>query len=165
MIEATYTITESEFLEGQKTWCPQAAKKIPGYWPMQATGALFGACLGTSLGHLPHWLALTEAGSLILYFGTMQWRKRKARSYQYSVKHDPTETVTTKLDDIGYHYSKQSACGGWLAWNHFTGWRETDHLFILGHGLMYIAIPKRPFSPDDQVTIRAMLRARIEPSA
>lgn len=165
MIEGTYTISELEYTEARKAWGPQELRKVPGYWAMQLVGAAFGACFGFSLFRLPLTLAIALSTTFLLYLGILEWRKRAARSYQYRVKHDPSETISIRLDEVGYHFHKEPACGGWLGWSHFTGWREAENTFVLGHGLVYIGIPKRSFSIEVQKEIREMLRARIQPSS
>ena len=165
MIEAVYTITEAEFLEAQKLWCPQVARKIPGYWVMQTTAALFGICFGLSLRYLPAPLLVGSIASFCLVLAVGQWRKRAARKYQYQQKNLSHEETSVRFDDEGYRDHKANACGGWINWDGFSAWRETPRIFVLGRGVMFITVPKRPFTAEQQDQLRALFLQRIQEKA
>lgn len=160
-IEATYRISQEEYLEAYTAHCKPAVKRAPGYWPVQAVGAFFGIAIGLSLFRLPPWLAIWLAIGLIANFSVSRWRMRKLRKFQYSVRHDSEETVTARLDETGYHYLKQGACSGWMSWSHFDGWRETPNTIILGHGVAFVALPKRVFAEEQQAELRSLFNERI----
>lgn len=162
MVEAAYTVTQEEFTEAQKVWCPQVARQIPGYWLMQIAGVAFGACLGVAIVNLRAKFAVPLAVTLTLYFLVIQWRKRAARKYQYESKGLVREQVTVRFDDAGYHDEKEEHCGGWISWAGFSGWRETSAIFVLGRALTFITVPKRPFSPQEQEELRDLFRNKIQ---
>jgi hypothetical protein len=162
MIEAVYTLTEEEFIEGSKIWCPQAVKKVPGYWPLQIFFFAFCAGIGLGLHYYPPKFQVVMAVLFFGWLGISQWRRSAARKYQYQSKSNQREEVSVKLDDVGYHDNKAGVCGGWIAWSGFTAWRETENIFLLGRDLNYVSIPKRPFTEEQQDEIREMIRANVQ---
>ena len=161
MVEAAYIVTQEEFTEAQKLWCPRVARKIPGYWPMQLTGTAAGACLGVAIVHLAAQFSVPLVASIILYFLVIQWRKRAARTYQYEAKGRLHEQVKVRFDEAGYHDEKENHCGGWISWQGFSGWRETSTIFVLGRAVSFITVPKRPLSILQQEELRQLLQNRI----
>lgn len=152
-------------MEAQRLWCPQVARRVPGYWLMQITAGIFGACFGWSLRYQPFPLIVASILSFCSVLVVGQWRKKAARKYQYKFKNESLEETSVRFDDEGYRDHKANKCGGWINWDGFSGWRETPRIFVLGRGVMFITVPKRPFSSEQQEQLRSLFAQRIRNNA
>jgi hypothetical protein len=165
VISTTYAISETEFVEAQKIWCSRELKKLPGRWLIQSVSILFGGFIGWSLTYLPRWLVVGLCGSLLAQVLVSVWRKKAIRHYQYSLNADRFREVEVQIDESGYRDQKPGVCSGWIGWNDFTGWRESDNVFVLGRNLSFVTVPKRALAPEEQQELRELLNARFRPAA
>jgi hypothetical protein len=161
MIDAVYTVSQSEFTEAQRIWCSRELKKLPGRVLVQVVSVIFGVFLGMSFGYVPAWLEIALGTSLLVIVLVCQWRKKAIRNYQFSMNADRMEAVHIHIDETGYRDEKTSVCGGWIAWPSFTGWRESTNVFVLGRNLTFITLPKSAIATEQQEELRALLRQHL----
>jgi hypothetical protein len=157
MIDVVYTLSQVEFAEAQRIWCSRELKKLPGRVMVQIVSIIFGGFLGFSFWFLPRWLSFALGVSLLLIVSVGQWRKKALRRYQFSLHADRMEAVHIYIDEMGYRDEKASICGGWIAWQGFTGWSESPNIFVLGRNLTFIAVPKSAIATEQQEELRALL--------
>jgi hypothetical protein len=157
MIAVTYTISEANFNEAQKLWCPTASRNLPGRHLILGVSVILGGFIGWSLHFLPAWLSGCIGGSLLVLILVTQWRKKALRRYQFSLRAKGFEGVDVWIDSDGYRDERAGVCGGWIAWSSFTGWRETPNIFVLGRDLTFVTVPKSALSADQQAELRSIL--------
>jgi hypothetical protein len=165
VISTNYAISETEFVEAQKIWCPRELKKLPGRWLLQAVSIVFGGFVGWSFIYLPRWLVVGLCGSLLAQVVVSAWGKKAIRHYQFTLNADRFREVEVEIDESGYRDQKPGVCGGWIDWKDFTGWRESDNIFILGRNLSFVTVPKRALTPEQQQELRKVLSARFSSTA
>ncbi len=161
MIDAVYTVSQSEFTEAQQIWCSRELKKLPGRVLVQVVSIIFGGFLGFGFHYLPRWLSIALGVSLLLIVLVSQWRKKAVRRYQFSLNADRMEAMHIYIDETGYRDEKASVSGGWIAWPGFTGWSEGPNVFVLGRNLNFIPVPKSAIAPEQQEELRALLREHL----
>ncbi len=162
MVEAVYTVTEQQFVEAAKAYCKPRAKKLPGYVLLQLFSGIFvGLSVFITLTN-PSWLTAGVLGSLAALLIVQQWRKRAIPTYQASAYAEYNEEVAVRFDEQGFHSSKTGLSTTWVAWPAFTGWMETNSMFILGMKLSWIPIPKSAFSPQQQDEIRNLFFISVQ---
>jgi hypothetical protein len=161
MVEATYTVTEKQFTEAAAAYCKPIARKYPGYiWLQIALGSFVGLTFATTLSN-PVWLNVALLTTLLAVFVTQQWRKKAVPVYQASAYAEYNEQVSVQFDEEGVHTEKSGRSKAWMAWPLFTGWMETEHMFIVGMGLSWIPVPKAAFSSLQQDELRTLFISRI----
>lgn len=161
MIDLTYTISESEFIEAQTLWCPAAVKKLPGRVILNAAYLIFAGFLGWSIPHLAGWLQIALEGSLIGIVLIARWRRRSVARFQYFSTRDQFEDLHIRIDESGYSDEKPGRSGGWITWQGFTGWKEGSTVFVLGRTLQFITVPKAALSTEQQADLRALLTTHM----
>lgn len=164
MIDTTYTISEAEFAQANALWCGDAAKKLPGYIPLQITYGVFGACIGWSLHYMPAWLWIALILSMLAVQLIVRWRRKVIRKRQFLHMSGRISDVHVRIDETGYADEKPNCCRGWNAWAGFTGWKEGSLVFVLGRNLSFTTVPKAALSLEQQDELRALLKAQIGPS-
>ncbi len=162
MIEAVYTLTKAEFFEGQQSWCPQAARKLPGHWLIQAVYIAFSLLVFFSIRYLPFWLGIAFALSFACYAFLIVWRKDRLQTIQYRQLEYSVTGISLRADADGYHEYKEGSGSCSIAWKRFTGWREAPNVFVLGMDVRFIAIPKVALSQEQQNELRALLQTSID---
>ncbi|MDQ2924663.1 MAG: YcxB family protein [Acidobacteriota bacterium] len=163
MIETTFAISEPEFAEAQKMWCPAVVKKLPGRIPYLTIIFSLAALIGWTLHNSPVGYQLAIGFFLIALVVVSKWRKKAITKYQYSLNAERYKEVRAKIDDSGYFDHRPDESNSWLAWSLITGWLEGKTVFVLGMNLNFITIPKRALSSEQQDELRATLRARFNP--
>ena len=157
MIDVTYTLSQTEFSEAQKIWCSKQVKKLPGYVLYQVFSVVFGGLVGWSFRYLPIWLIGALSVSMLANVAVYLWRKKAIRRYQYSANAELMEAVQIHIDEVGYRNEKSGRCGGWIAWDGFTGWLENKKIFVLGRNMTFIVIPKAALSTEEQAELRSLV--------
>jgi hypothetical protein len=161
MVEATYTITEKEFIEASATYCKPRAKKVPGLrWMELASAIYFVLSIWTVLTN-HFWLSIALMFFLAALLLIQQWRKKTIPVYQASAYVEFNERLSIRLDDDGFYCEKPGLSKSWIAWSVFNGWQETDNMLIVGMGLMWIPIPKSAFNLAQQDQLRNLFRSHI----
>ena len=163
MIDTVYTVSEAEFSQANTIWCGGAARKIPGYVPLQFTYAVFGACIGWSLRYLPSWLWIGLILSMVAVQLIVRWRRKFLKKRQFLHMSGRMAELHVQIDDSGYRDEKSGCCGGWNAWSGYTGWKEGPLVFVLGRNLSFTTVPKAPLSPEQQTELRLLLESKIGP--
>ena len=164
MIDTVYTVSETEFSQANVIWCGGAARKVPGYVPLQLTYALFGACIGWSLHYLPAWLWISLILSMVAVQWIVRWRRKFLKKRQFVHMSGRMAEVHVQIDDSGYRDEKPGCCSGWNAWSGYTGWKEGSLVFVLGRNLSFTPVPKASLSQEQQTQLRYLLESKIGPA-
>jgi hypothetical protein len=161
MIEITFAISEPEFAEAQKMWCPAVVKKLPGRIPYLVVIFSLAALIGWTLHNSPVGYQLAIGFFLVALVVVSKWRKKAIVKYQYSLNAERYKEVHARIDDTGYHDERPNESHSWVSWSLLTGCLEGSTVFVLGRDLSFITVPKRALSPDQQDELRAMLKDRF----
>ena len=165
MVEATYTVSEKEFVEAASAYCKPQSRKFPGHWAIQVASGFFIGFAALTIQFNPRWLSISLLVSMASLFIVQQWRKKAIPVYQASAYAMFNEEVSVRFDEQGFHSTKIGLSSSWIAWSGFSGWQETQHTFVLGVKLFWVAIPKAAFDEVQQNELRALFHSRVVASA
>ena len=161
MIDVRYSVTQEEFQQAQKLWCPAQIKKVPGRYLVLGLGITLGVLVGWSLHYLPLWLSSSIYGLMLATYFAQRWRRRKALVFQYDRMRKDLEDISVRFDDVGYHYAREARHEGSWMWPAFTGWREGPLVVVIGRGLSFVTVPKRALNAQEMETLRTLLGRNV----
>jgi hypothetical protein len=166
-MEVTYQLTEDDFRHGMVAWRMRSKWRRWNYW--------FGLAIMVPILILsvillvvnPHsefreilWIGLGASIVWLASIRTQPWFSARLQFRRMPSAHSP---VTLAVSDAGLHVRSLHG-DSHVAWSAYTGWAEETSVFVLfPQPRIYLPIPKRAFTEQQQVEFRETLRRNILP--
>jgi hypothetical protein len=169
-MEVTYQLTADDLRHGNTAWLEGCASGQRSYWFNFWTSLaawLLLAVGGITLALSPHsqfkqvlW-AMCAASAL--WFASVFIRSRSSIRAQFHGMPSAQDPITLTVSETGIHFRSLHS-DSQSKWSMYIGWAEEDSVFVLfPQPKLYLTIPKRAFTGQQQVEFRETLRRNILP--
>ena len=166
-MQVNYQLTPEDFYQGYLAW---RNRRKWGLWARWAAYLIVGAAMLLSLVGLL--FAQTETATIgrfalgfwVVWFAWVLLAPRFFSKRQF--RHHPMaqSLITLDCSETGLQFHNAHADSK-VAWSAYVGWGESKRVFvIMPQARIYITIPKRAFTAEQQAEFREMLRRNIKAS-
>jgi hypothetical protein len=164
-VEVTYQLTADDFRHGMIAWRMKSRWRRWSYRfglalmpPILILNAILLAAYPRAELRQAEWTGLGAAALWLTYIWTGPWLSARMQFRRMPSAQDP---MTLAVSESGIRMQSRHS-DSQVAWSAFIGWREEKSVFVVfPQPRIYVPIPKRAFTEQQQVEFRETLRRNI----
>lgn len=166
-MEVTYQLTADDFRHGIMAWRMRSRWRRWNYWfglavmpPILIANAILLLLYPQSELRQIQWIGFAAPAVWLVYIWAGPWLSARTQFRRMPSAQDP---MTVAISDSGLGVQSRHG-NSQVAWSAYIGWSEEKSVFVLfPQPRIYLPIPKRAFSEQQQSEFRETLRRNILP--